>query len=40
MVIDDDIYNRIIEFNPTRPGGGPSRPAVNFRCLDPKNEKC
>ena len=25
----------------TLPGlGGPSRPAVNFRCLYPKNEKC
>ena len=27
-------------FNPTRPGGRPSRPAVNFHCLYPKNEKC
>ena len=30
--------------NPTRPGGGgmggASRPAVNFPCLYPKNEKC
>ena len=35
-------FNKVTLFNPTRPGGGggASRPAVNFRCLYSKNEKC
>ena len=34
---------KYVTFNPTMPGGGgggASKPAVNFCCLYPKNEKC
>ena len=40
LIYIDLSSNHPPQINPTRPGGGANRPAVNFRCLYPKNEKC